>query len=64
MDFQNNGGGMAPRQMYKVDAKCADCGSAITELPFQPDPARMGQLRCRNCYKPRKTGGFSRGPRN
>lgn len=68
MDLQNQGGSsqggdMPQRPMYKVNAKCADCGADITELPFQPDPARMSQLRCRNCYKPRRNN-FRGGPRN
>jgi len=43
-----------PRQMVDVTAmniKCADCGAAITELPFQPDPNRLTTLRCRDCLR-------------
>ncbi|MBI5465803.1 MAG: hypothetical protein HY974_00770 [Candidatus Kerfeldbacteria bacterium] len=43
-----------PRQMVDVSAmniKCADCGAAITELPFQPDPNRLNTLRCRDCLR-------------
>lgn len=42
------------RQMYQGNWKCVDCGKEITELPFQPDPNRFDQLRCRDCHKPRK----------
>ncbi|MBI2444171.1 MAG: zinc-binding protein [Candidatus Magasanikbacteria bacterium] len=43
------GGGMSrgPRQMYAVDLQCAGCGTAITELPFQPTGDRP--VYCRTC---------------
>ncbi|MBT3282738.1 hypothetical protein HN375_01080 [bacterium] len=40
-----------PRQMHQGDWKCAGCGGAITELPFEPDPARADQLKCRDCFR-------------
>ena len=49
------GGGDRPqRQTFQGDWKCAECGTEIKELPFQPDPSRIDQLRCRNCYRPKK----------
>lgn len=39
------------RQMYQGDWACSKCDGKITELPFQPDPARMDQLQCRECYR-------------
>ena len=42
------------RQMYDVsdmNIKCKDCGKAITQLPFQPDPARLDTLRCQDCMR-------------
>lgn len=39
-----------PRQMFSGDWSCASCGKAITELPFQPDPARVDSLKCRDCH--------------
>ncbi len=50
------GGGFSrpPRQLIDVTAmniKCADCGAAITQLPFQPDPARLNTIRCRDCLR-------------
>jgi len=34
--------------------KCSKCSSAIDRLPFKPDPGRLNQLVCLNCYKDRK----------
>ena len=42
-----------PRQMFKGDWKCAECGTPITELPFQPDPDRP--IYCRECHAKRRT---------
>ena len=44
----NNG----PRQMFKVDLKCADCGVAITELPFQPSGDKP--IYCRACLQAKR----------
>lgn len=54
MAYQDNNSGFQ-RKTFQGDWKCAECGAEIKELPFEPDPARLGQLRCRNCYKPKKT---------
>ncbi|PIR89043.1 MAG: hypothetical protein COU07_03045 [Candidatus Harrisonbacteria bacterium CG10_big_fil_rev_8_21_14_0_10_40_38] len=43
-----------PRQMFKGSWKCANCGKDITELPFEPDPARLNSLLCRDCHRERK----------
>ena len=53
------GGGMSrgPRQMYDVDIKCAECGTQITQLPFQPSGDRP--VYCFDCNKNRR-GSFSR----
>lgn len=57
------GGGPRPfRQMNNVahlNLKCADCGQAITELPFMPDPTRA--VWCSNCNANRRKS--FRGPR-
>lgn len=62
MAYQDNGG--SDRQMYQGDWKCSDCGTAITELPFQPDPSRVGELKCRDCHRKgrseRRPGGSNR----
>jgi len=54
------------RQMFEGDWKCAGCGAAITQLPFQPDGTR--DLFCRDCYRSQKQdsrggGGFNDKPR-
>lgn len=52
-DDSSQGGGFQ-RQMFDVSAmniKCRDCGTAITQLPFEPDPARLDSLRCQDCLR-------------
>ena len=56
MAFDNNRDGGFQRQMFQGNWKCAQCGADITELPFQPDPSRLDQLRCRDCHKQRMGG--------
>ena len=54
--FGGGGGGQRPqRQMYDVTAmglKCAQCGAAITQLPFQPSADRP--VYCFDCNKGRR----------
>ncbi len=60
MDF-NNQGGFRPRETHKAgDADgctggwaCSKCGAAIQDLPFKPDPSRVGALLCRDCHRQR-----------
>lgn len=40
-----------PRQMYQGNWSCSGCGNDIKELPFNPDPARAGQLKCKDCFR-------------
>lgn len=62
MAYQNNQssgyqGGFRQRQMFDVsamDIKCCECGAEIKELPFNPDPARLGQILCRDCMRKRR----------
>ena len=35
-DRPSDRGPRAPRQMYSVNVACAQCGTQIRELPFQP----------------------------
>lgn len=42
----------APRQMFQVSLTCADCGTAITELPFQPTGDKP--VYCKNCMMARR----------
>ena len=48
-----SGGGFqgGQRQMYQGNWTCADCGTAITQLPFEPNPDKTGNLRCLDCFK-------------
>jgi CxxC-x17-CxxC domain-containing protein len=69
MSFDQNGG--FSRQMYDVSAmglKCADCGVAINELPFEPKADRP--VYCRDCNRNHRKdaaggarGGFGGGDR-
>lgn len=40
------------RQMFKGNWTCADCGGAITELPFEPRDTST--LSCRDCHRAKK----------
>jgi len=55
------------RQMYEVNEKCAECGAAITQLPFQPSGDKplycTDCLRARRASRPDRGGGMNRGPR-
>lgn len=42
----------APRQMFDVNMTCASCGTAITQLPF--DPKGDKPVYCRDCMKSRR----------
>ncbi|MFA5777312.1 MAG: hypothetical protein WC906_02660 [Parcubacteria group bacterium] len=65
MAFQNDGQ-RPQRQMFDVTAlniTCAECGAAITELPFQPtekEDGTFGRIYCYECNKKRLK---SRGPK-
>lgn len=48
------GGPRAPRQMFQVDLTCAQCGTQITELPFQPSGDKP--VYCRACLQARRNG--------
>lgn len=47
-------GGGFQRRMYQGDWKCSKCETAITELPFEPDPEKLGNLLCRDCYREKR----------
>lgn len=47
----NTGGSQPPRQMFTGNWTCGTCGGSITELPFEPDPSRLGTLKCRDCHR-------------
>jgi len=54
MPYQQRDGGYPPRQMFSGNWKCSMCGADITELPFNPDPSRLDQLKCRDCHRKSK----------
>ncbi|MDD2730733.1 MAG: hypothetical protein PHW33_01255 [Candidatus Portnoybacteria bacterium] len=65
MAFQRNfGGGQRfqrddrPRQTFQGDWKCSECGTPITELPFQPSGDRP--IFCRDCYRKQRNDRFGR----
>lgn len=35
----------------QMDIKCRDCGTPITQLPFNPDPTRLDSIRCQECMR-------------
>lgn len=41
-------------QRFQGNWKCSKCGVAITELPFEPDPARVSELLCRDCHRAKR----------
>jgi CxxC-x17-CxxC domain-containing protein len=51
MAFQDNDGGGFQRKMYQGNWTCSKCNKEITELPFEPDPDRVGQLKCKDCFR-------------
>jgi CxxC-x17-CxxC domain-containing protein len=52
--YQDKSGGFgAQRKMYQGNWQCAKCGREINELPFDPDPARLNKLLCRDCHRER-----------
>ncbi len=55
-DRGGNRGGFdrGPRQMFSVNLNCAECGVAITELPFQPTGDKP--VYCRACLQARRNG--------
>jgi len=50
----DNRGGFPERKMYQGNWTCSGCGGEIKELPFEPDPNRMDQLTCRDCYRKKR----------
>lgn len=44
-------GSSGPKQMFTGNWTCGLCGNPITELPFEPDPARLSTLKCRDCHR-------------
>ncbi|MCK9351580.1 MAG: hypothetical protein M0P76_02210 [Candidatus Pacebacteria bacterium] len=57
-DRDTRGGGnrdnRGPRTMHQGNWSCSGCGTAINELPFEPDESRLGQLLCRDCHRAKR----------
>lgn len=49
-----NAGMRGPRQMFDVNLTCASCGTAVTQLPFQPSGEKP--VYCRTCLQARRNG--------
>lgn len=52
MADQNEGAFSRPK--FQGDWTCGKCGTKITELPFEPDPARLANLLCRDCHRAKR----------
>ena len=37
--------------MHEGDWKCGKCSKPINKLPFKPNPERLDQLKCIDCFK-------------
>ena len=55
-DMQEDEKEEAGRRLFSGDWKCGMCGKAITSLPFEPNPMRLPDLRCWECYKKARDG--------
>lgn len=74
MAYQDNGN-YTPRPKFDISAlgiNCAECGTPITELPFEPnkrEDGTYGRLYCSQCNRNRRRdsgpsrGGFGGGNR-
>lgn len=51
-------GDFPPREMHQGNWKCSECGTEITELPFEPAPDRP--IFCRDCWKAKRSQRFER----
>ncbi len=62
MAYDNNSGGGfggGERVMHQAGDSdgctggwlCSQCQKPIEKLPFKPDPARLNQLKCRDCHQ-------------
>jgi len=47
-----------PREMVQGNWECSECGTKITELPFEPAPDRP--IYCRDCWRNKKSKRFGR----
>lgn len=57
-DDDRQRGDFPPRKMVQGNWKCADCGTEITELPFEPAADRP--IYCRECWSKKRNQRFER----
>ncbi|MEK7124620.1 MAG: CxxC-x17-CxxC domain-containing protein, partial [Patescibacteria group bacterium] len=57
-DNNRGGGNFGQRPMVQGNWKCSDCGTEITQLPFEPIPGR--DILCRDCYRKKNPQKFNR----
>jgi len=50
----------APRKTYQGNWKCSDCGTEITELPFEPSSDNSRPVYCRDCWKKQRDSRFQK----
>lgn len=50
--FSGGGRSGGPKRMYDVNLTCADCGKAITQLPFQPSGDKP--VYCTDCLRAKR----------
>lgn len=50
---RQNGFDQRPKQKFQVDVNCAECGTHISELPFQPREGGKDIL-CSNCLRAKR----------
>ena len=53
-DNRGSFGDRPQRQMHQGNWSCSQCGTSITELPFEPRDEQS--LLCRDCYRQQKNG--------
>ena len=61
MAFGDEQGGGYQKPKFTGDWKCGMCGAKITELPFEPKPERLAELKCKECWqknRPPRRDGF------
>jgi CxxC-x17-CxxC domain-containing protein len=63
MAYGNQGGGGDYKQKFQGNWSCGKCGASITELPFEPKPDRLGDLKCFDCHKKTRESRDNSGPR-
>ena len=60
MDFNESNdrprGNFPPREMVQGDWECSECGTKITELPFEP--AQDRPIYCRECWSKKRNEKF------